>query len=228
MGLRHQILYFLPLLLAIGCAKRIPISYDRVQPNALVKVEKLSGQVYQGEIQQKSIDYLLLKEDRYHDRLTRINREDIASITGREFVEDGIGGFISEWEIREHQKNRNLWLYTIGGGSLSFGASFFIGSLLHRGLDDEKNGTKILWGTTGLGTITGTLLFARVGRKRDRLFAIEKLREQRYEIAKKQYHNHKIKHETVQQQLERERAERARQEQELRLLKEKIKNKKKK
>lgn len=229
MGARHQILYFLlsSLLFASGCAKRIPISYDQTQPNALVNIQTVSGQTCNGVIQEKTDDFLLLKENKYENHLTKINRGEIASITSREFVSDGQGEIISEWDIQEHQRNKNLLLYTIGGAGLSFGASFFIGSLIHRGLDNEENGNKILWGTTALGTAAGTCLFAKTGKKRDRFTAIENIREQRFEIAKTRYENEKSKHQSVQEQLEKEKAERARQEKELKLLKEKVKNKKK-
>ncbi len=230
MGERHLILYFLlsSLLIAIGCAKRIPISYDQARPNALVKIQTVTGQTCNGVIQEKKTEYLLLKENRYENHLTKINRGAIASITGRKFVYDGQGEIISEWEIQDHQRNKNLLLYTMGGAGLSFGASFFIGSLIHRGLDNnEENSNKILWGTTALGAAVGTYLFAKTGKKRDRVTAIENIREQRFEIVKKQYENERSKYQSVQEQLEKEKAERTRQEEELKLLKEKVKNKKK-
>jgi hypothetical protein len=227
---RHRILYFLigSLLITFGCARRFPISYDEIKPNARVKIQTFSGQTCDGVIQEKKIDHLLLKVNRYDNILTTIKREEIARITGREFVYDGIGEIVSEWEIKDNQKNKNFLLYTIGGAGLSFGASFFIGSLIHRNLDDAENGSKVLWGTTAMGTAAGTYLFARTGKKRDRYLAIEQIREQRFEAARNQVENQKQKRDSIQQQLEKEKAKREKQQQELRLLQEKVKNKKKK
>ncbi len=230
MGSRHRILYFLvgSLLIIFGCAKRIPISYDEVKPNALVKIQTFSGQTCNGVVQEKKGDHLLLKVNRYDNHLTAIKRKEIASITGREFVYDGIGEIVSEWEIEENQKNKNFILYSIGGAGLSFGASFFIGSLIHRNLDDTENSGKILWGTTALGTAAGTYLFARTGKKRDRYTAIDQIREQRFQAARNQFEDQKKKRNSIQEELEKEKAVREKQERELRLLKEKVKNKKKK
>lgn len=230
MGSRHLILYFLvgSLLMNFGCAKRIPINYDEIKPNALVKIHTFSGQTCNGVIQEKKIDYLLLKIDRNDNHLTTIKREEIASITGHEFVYDGVGEIISEWEIQENQRNKNFLLYTVGGVGLSFGASFFIGSLIHRNLDDAENGGKVLWGTTALGTAAGTYLFAKTGKKKDRYFAIEQIREERFKAARNQIDDRKKRRDSIQQQLEKEKAEREKQQQELKLLQEKIKTKKKK
>lgn len=227
---RHLILCFLvgSLLITFACAKRIPISFDEIKPNALVKIHTFSGQTCDGVIQEKKIDHLLLKINRYDNHPTTIKREEIASIIAHEFVYDGLGGIISEWEIQENLKNKNFLLYTIGGVGLSFGASFFIGSLIHRNMDDAENSSKVLWVTTALGTAAGTYLFARTGKKRDRYFAIEQIREERFKAARNKIVDQKRKRDSIQQLLEKEKAEREKQQQQLKLLKEKIKTKKKK
>jgi len=230
MGKRHLILCVLItiLIIASGCAKRIPISYDQAKPNALVKIQKFSGQSCSGVIQKKEVDYLVLKESKYDNHPTKINRNEIASISGRDFVYDGTGEIISEWEIEENRENNNLLLYTIGGVGLSFGASFFIGSLINRNADDVDEGKQLMWGTTVVGTATGTYLFAKAGRKRDRLLAIEELREQRFKLAKERYDSQKMKSDSIRKELEKEKAERAKQQEELKRLKEKAKKTKKK
>ncbi len=228
---RHQILYLLLvfLFLSIGCAKRISINYDEIKPNALVKIRTLSGQTFDGEIQGKNIDYLLLKMSQNDNRLKKIKRKEIAAISGREFVYDGVGEIISEWEIQEQKNNKNLLLYTIGGAGLSFGASFFIGSLIQRSLDDDsKNSNQVLWGTTALGTAVGSFLFVKTGKNRDRNLAIEKIREEHFNAAKKKYNDQKKKHDLVQKELEKEKAEQEKQAEELKLLQDKVKNKKQK
>ncbi len=230
MEARHLILCFLlsSLLITVGCAKRIPISYDQAQPNALVKIQTYSGQIIHGAIQKKQTDYLLIKENKFQNQLTRIKREDIASISSREFVYDGQGEIISEWEIQEKQRNKNLLLYSVGGAGLCFGTSFFIGSLIHRNLDDSDQGRNIMWATTALGTAAGTYLFAKSGRKRDRILAIEEIREQRFKFAKDHFEAQKQKHKSIQHELEKEKAEQAKRREELKQLQEKIKKNKKK
>ena len=230
MGKRHLILCVLliSLVIASGCAKRIPINYDQVQPNALVKIQTFSGQSCSGVIQKKEADFLLLKENKYSDHSTKINRGSIASISGRDFVYDGSGDIISEWEIKENRENKNLLLYTIGGAGLSFGASFFIGSLLHRNSDDIDEGNRLMWGTAALGTVTGTYLFAKAGRRRDRLVSIEKIREQRFRLAKEKYNSQKKKSDLIRIELEKEKAEQAKQQEELQRLKEQAQKAKKK
>ncbi len=229
MRIQHLILSLLLgfLFFTLGCAKRTFIGYDEIKPNALVKIETVSGQTYDGEIQEKNTDYLLLKMSQQDNQPYKIKREEISSISGREFVNDGVGRIISEWEIQEQKDNKNLLLYTIGGAGLSFGVSFFIGSLIHRSLDNDSiNDSQILWGTTAAGTAVGALLFAKTGNNRDRYVAIEKIREEHFNAAKNRYDDRKKKHDLVQKELEKEKAEQERQAQELKLLKEKVKNKK--
>jgi hypothetical protein len=230
MEARHLILCFLlsSLLITIGCAKRIPISYDQAQPNALVKIQTFSGQIINGAIQKKHADYLLIQENKFQNELTKIMREDIASISGREFVYDGQGEIISEWQIQEKQRNKNFLLYSVGGAGLCFGTSFFIGSLIHRNLDDSDQARKIMWATTALGTAAGTYLFAKSGRKRDRILAIEEIREQRFKFAKDQFEAQNQKHKSILHELEKEKAEQAKRREELKQLQEKIKKNNKK
>lgn len=85
---------------------------------------------------------------------------------------------ITEPEIQQHQTNNNFILYTFGGGALSFGASFFLGTIIERSINDSENNVA-LWATTGAGTLIGTLVFAKQGKIRDRNQAIEIIKEKR-------------------------------------------------
>lgn len=230
MRVRHQILYFLIVLgfISSGCAKRILFSYDEIKPNTILKIQTASGQRWNGLVQNKSSDHLLLKQNRLDNNFVKINRSDIIRITGREPVYDDLGEVISEWEIHDQRNNKNLALYSIGGLALSFGASFFIGSLVNRSIEDADRGQQLLWGTTAAGTAIGTYLFARLGRNKDRQIAIEKIRDQRFAAAKGKYEDRKKKHELIRQQLEKEKAEQERQARELKLLQEQMKSKKEK
>ncbi|MDZ7332405.1 MAG: hypothetical protein ONB13_04580 [candidate division KSB1 bacterium] len=230
MRVQHQILNFLIVFgfMFSGCAKRIQFSYDEIKPNSILKIQTVSGKLWNGLVQTKSSDHLLLKQSRLDDQYVKINRSDIIRITGRQPVYDDLGEVISEWEIQDQRTNKNLALYSIGGLALSFGASFFIGSLVNRSIEDADRGQQLLWSTTAAGTAIGTYLFARLGRDKDRQLAIEKIRDQRFAAAKGKYEERRKKHELIRQQLEKEKAEQERQARELKLLQEQIKSKKEK
>ncbi len=225
--------FFISLLLAVliittGCAKRVPIRYDQAQPNAVVQVTTISGKVCEGQIHDVSPTHLMIRTDKSSESLTKINRDEISAISGTDFVYDGQGEIISEWEIQEKKKNRNLFYYTLGGAGLSFGASFFIGSLIHRGLDDEDVGRTAMWSTTGVGTALGTFLFARAGKKRDRIATIEQIRDERFKLAKSKVNSERTKRQQVQEELSKIKAERDKKNEEIRRLQEKIEEQKKK
>lgn len=226
---RHLILCLvIGLLVAItACAKRIPLSYDQVQPNAVVKIVTNSGETYRGLVHDKTYDYLALKLQPNEPVASKISRDDIESITAKPFVTDASGAIISEWEIHQRQRNKNFYIYFAGGAALSFGTSFFIGSLINRGLSDEEQGEKAMWLTTGIGSVAGTLLFCRAGRQRDRTIAIEEIRDQRFRATKERFELEQSKRKQVRTELEKEKQERARQEAEIERLKEQIKKSKK-
>ena len=66
--------------------------------------------------------------------------------------------------------------FGIGGGLLSLGASFFVGSMMAQ--EAEEGGT-ILAAVTGAGTILGTSLFIHAGKKQDRKEAIQRIQKER-------------------------------------------------
>jgi len=215
------------LFITTGCAKRALLSYDQAPPLAFVKIGTVSGQTFNGTIEEKNSESLFLRTKKNNRSLTRISRDEIIWISGREFVYDGAGKIIPESEIQEQKKNNNFLIYTIGGAGLSFGASFFIGSLIHRGMDDEKNGRTAMWSTTALGTTVGTLLFAKSGKNRDRNIAIEAIRDQRFNQVKNQFENQKKKRSDIKNALEQEKADHAKKQAELERLKEELEKKKK-
>jgi hypothetical protein len=107
---------------------------------------------------------------------------------------------ITEGEIQKHQNNKNFVLYTLGGGALSFGASFFLGTVIDRGLGDS-NGDLALWATTGTGTVIGTVLFASQGKNRDRKQAIEVIKQRRKIEAANKLTNEKLKRQKIEEEL---------------------------
>ncbi|OQX83023.1 hypothetical protein B6D60_11185 [candidate division KSB1 bacterium 4484_87] len=130
-----------------------------------------------------------------------------------------------QWRLQWERKN--TYLYTVGGMGLSFGLSFFIGSLINRGMDDVDQGKTAMWITTGVGTAIGTFLFAKVGAKKDRAVAIDKIRKERYELAKKKAEEERLKRKKIVDEIERLRQERKKQDEELKRLMEEKKKKKK-
>lgn len=216
------------LFITTGCAKRAILSYDQAPPMALVEIGTVSGHTFNGTIEEKNSESLFLRTKKNNRSLTRINRDEIIWISGKAFVYDGAGKIIPESEIQAQKKNNNFLIYTIGGAGLSFGASFFIGSLIHRGMDDEENGRKVMWTTTALGSAVGTLLFVKSGKNRDRNIAIESIREQRFNRIKDQFESQKKKRSDIKNELEKEKSDHAKKQAELERLKKELEKEKKK
>ncbi len=93
---------------------------------------------------------------------------------------DEAGKPLTKTEVAQKRTNKNFLLFTVGGGALSFGASFFAGALIDR--DANSDHTK-LWAITGAGTVIGTALFAHNGRVRDHNLAVEAVKDSRKESA---------------------------------------------
>lgn len=207
----------------VGCSKRYVVNYDMVKNNSLVNIKTNSGASYEGIVKLKKPSFIVLNTNRNSTNAQKIERTSIDYIKTAPPVFDYQKDVISEWEIDNQKGTKNTWLYTIGGAGLSFGASFFAGSLVHRGMDTSENKDEALWGITGTGTLIGTALFMNTGRKRDREAAIMEIRDKRYDLAKKEIDQKKKKHDEIHQELEREKEERAKQESEMKRLMERIK-----
>ncbi len=219
---------FIFSLFFVGCAKRIPIAYNQAQPQALVKIQTVSGKTVTGIVRANKPSFVILQTDKNRkDALVKINHNEIKTIQGYQNVErDALGKIISPWEIEKRTGNKNKLLYTAGGLGLSFGISFFIGSLINRGIDDVDKGETAMWTATGVGTAVGTFLFARAGARKDRRIAVNKIRKERFEIAQKKAEEERLKRKKILEEIERLKAERRRQDEELKKLMEKAKKKK--
>jgi len=218
------------ILAVMGCVKRIPLNYEQTRPNSLVQIKTVTGKTCEGLVRNKKPSFVVIQVDKNdRNKIAKINRDDIASIIGqKEYVYDAAGNVISDWEIDRVKKNKHLLLYAIGGGGISLGASFFIGSLINRGIDDVDQGNNAMWATTAVGTTIGTILFSRAGSQKDRLAAIDQIREYRYELAKKQAEKERLKRKKIQEEIQRLKAERQKQNEEMKKLMEKAKKKNKK
>jgi hypothetical protein len=165
----------LSLFILSGCAKRIyDVTYDDLEKTNRVEVtlssrEKIVGTVVKAEPHQ----LILLVKDR---KLKPVPKSSIHLIKRWPPVYDDFGRGISEDEIESVKTNRNTFIYGVGGGILSFGVSFFIGSAVAQ---DTAGGGSALAATTLAGGGIGTYLFVKAGQAKDRKEAIQKVRDRR-------------------------------------------------
>lgn len=153
----------------------------------------------------------------------------LAYLTGcasKALLRDEAGHPISEAEVKAKKKNNNLILFAVGGTALSFGASFFIGSLLDRGNDDESR--TALWITTGVGTVAGLVYFVHTGSTRDFNYAVEAVKEERKQEVAQKLAREEQKQSKLKREKQRLLEERKRQEAERKKLMEELKKKQKK
>lgn len=137
---------------------------------------------------------------------------------------DESGKVITEEELKEHKGRGNFLLYTLGGGALSFGVSLFLGSLVQRASD---NGNAAFVSITVGGTIVGISFFAWQGLKRDRLQAIEKIKEQRKNETLIRLRREQQKQEQIKKTTEKIKEEREKLEEEKKKLIEELEKRKK-
>ncbi|MBN2012474.1 hypothetical protein JW960_24305 [candidate division KSB1 bacterium] len=211
------------VLLISSCAKRIPVSYQKVEDNQYVNVRTRNGESFEGIVKAKQETYLVLQKEAQSKSLNKIARNNITEILSAPPVYDYENKIISEFDIQKIQHGKNARLFTIGGAALSFGTSFFAGSLLQRGLASDDSTNAVMWGVTGVGTIAGTGWFFHKGKTKDRAVAIEAIRDYRYRLAEKEMEKNKGRKQEVSQEMEKIKQERARQDEELKRLMERLK-----
>lgn len=141
-------------------------------------------------------------------------------------LKDDTGQPIKRSEVEARKTGNNFWLYTIGGGALSFGASFFAGAMLERSVDSENRAA--LWSVTGAGTVIGTLIFAHNGKVRDYNLAVEAVKDSRQRELDKKIKSEQQRQENLTSERKRLEDERKRQEAERAKLLEQIRSKQKK
>ena len=138
-------------------------------------------------------------------------------------LRDEVNQPITENEVKAKKSSKNLLLYSLGGGALSFGASFFAGSMVDRGLDSDSR--TALWVITGAGTLAGTAVFAHTGSVRDFNQAVEAVKDDRKELVDQQILGEKKKQENLTTQRKKLEDERKRQEMEREKLLQQIREK---
>jgi len=149
-----------------------------------------------------------------------------SACASRVVLRDEMGQPIAREEVEAKKHNKNFWLYTIGGGALSFGASFFAGSMINRSvISDSSDSQTALWIVAGAGTLVGTALFAQHGRTRDFNQAVEAVKEDRQGAIGSKIVDERKKQEIIASERKKLEDERKRQEMEREALLRKIRKK---
>lgn len=158
------------LLIFSGCMKYSLTSYDEIKRSNYVEIVQMSGEKIRGTVLKSEPHQLVILRNSRYEKV--VSRSSIRSIMLKPPVYDDFGRGVSEEEIESVQTNRNAQIYGIGGGVLSLGTSFFIGSLI-----GESGNTVAL--CAGLGGTLGTYLFIRAGISKDRRDAVYRICEER-------------------------------------------------
>jgi hypothetical protein len=157
-----------------GCSKQVLVNYPDVEKNNWVTVTLFSGETVTGNVV-KAEPYMLTIQDKT-GRQRSVEASQVRKIKRIPSYYDDFGNAISENDIARVRTNRNATIFGFGGGLLSFGTSFFIGSLIAQNTQD---GGPALLATTAAGGILGTLFFIQAGRQLDRKEAALKIQNQR-------------------------------------------------
>ena len=163
------------ILLLAGCSQMQQVRYGELEPTNTVEVKLKSGATVKGTLVEAEPHQLVVQKGMMGSR--SIAKADIASVKRMPPVWDQFGKGISEAEINKIKTNKNSLTYGIGGGLLSFGASFFAGAVLANSISDSSGA--VLGATTGIGGVLGTVLFVKAGKNKDRNDAIEAICEDR-------------------------------------------------
>ncbi len=168
--LRRIVILISLVLFLFSCTSYRMTSYEQVEATNYLEITKFSGEKITGTvIDAKPHQIIILLDDESRRAVTRSS---IRSIKQKEPVYDEFGRGISEPEIAAIKTRKNRTVYGIGGGILSFGASFFLGSLF----GEDGNTVAV---TTAAGGVLGTYLFIHAGSRKDRKDAITKIRDLR-------------------------------------------------
>jgi hypothetical protein len=214
------------LFLFSGCAKRIPLNYNNLESGTYVYISLSSGESIRGEIEKIEDKEIVVRPWDDMARTRKLVRSEIMEISKKPAIYDEGKKVIPESEIKKYQKNLNKWLFTIGGGALSFGVTFFLAANILHETDDGAQGTA-LWVPTGLGTVIGGTIFRFQGGRLDRHNAIEQIKEERKVAAIKEMNSTKKKRSVVEKELKDVKDDREKQNQEINDLLKQINQKKK-
>ena len=174
-SLRLFIVLFFTFAMFLGCGSRLQdVMYEEAEKTNRIEVTTVSGRKVEGTIVKMEPHQLTLFLK--NKKVGTIAKSSIRMIKRYPPVNDDYGRGIPEEDIESVKTNRNAVIYGIGGGALSFGAGFFIGSM--AGKESSDGSTVLIASTLGVGGL-GTYLFVRAGKVKDRKDAIEVIRDQR-------------------------------------------------
>ncbi len=211
------------LLFSINCSNRIALSGDHLLKKQTVTLEMKNGEKLTGEIREVDEQQIILINEVGHS--WGADRSQIVKVYGPRPVFDHNNRIISEREIKVNKTNHNLWLFTMSGGLLSAGVGFFLSNMISRANDELRN--SIVPVGTGLATVGGGYWFSRMGWKKDRHKAIQKIRYLR-ELDEQYLSEEELKKRNIEQELQQLKKNRQQQEQELEFLRQQIQEKEKK
>lgn len=207
-------------ILNSNCANNSALSYNGLAKKQDVMVTTSRGESYKGTIIDIDENRMTLLEPNGAQKT--LVKSELSRITGPQPIYDDTGAIISKSEIASAKGHSNMLRYLLGGSALSFGASFFIGSLIDRQVSDEGEQGPLMWGTAGAGTLVGATVFSIMGNKKDQSAAIAKVREKRRREAVTDLAKEKDRQRTIKDELKKLEKEREQQEKEMKELQDKL------
>lgn len=159
-------------MFSFACSHRVFIEPESLKKNQVMQIELQNGDKIDGLVIGLGGESVAIQNEKGVEQ--RIQMSEIKSVKGPEPVLDAYGQIITETEIKSVKQNKNLKSYSISGGLISLGLSFFTSAMISRQQDEDKRDA-VIYGGTAAGTVVGTSIFAILGARKDRQDAINNL-----------------------------------------------------
>lgn len=183
------------LSMLTGCTKRSLVPYEQVENANYIYIKLTSGESIEGTAFKNEPHQISILEKDGEERV--VSKSTIKTIYRKPPIYDDFGKGISEEEIKAVKTSKNTVIYGLGGGALSLGVSFFVGSAI------QGSGTQLAV-TMAVGGGVGTFFFINSGRAKDRRDAIENIRQRRRSIELRKEEANTQTPSAIQKQLEME------------------------
>jgi hypothetical protein len=173
--MKNRLSFVLPVLVfCSSCSHYTAVDYREVEKTNTVALKQDTGSSIKGTVfKVEPHQIVLLDRNR---QTVAVPKSTIVSIRRKKPVLDDFGKGISEDEIGQRKTGKNTTLYGIGGGMLSFGISFFVGSMIGN---SANQGASVMASTSACGTVLGTAWFLHAGKNKDRKTAIQLIKTER-------------------------------------------------
>ncbi len=158
-------------ILILSCSTRQVLLDKRdFHPNQTITIETRDGAKISGLVTHANADAVLMRDTSGKQRgfLTK----NIVSAIGPNPVLDDNGIIVSEAEIDSMHTSSHVTTFAIVGGFMSGGISYLVSRMVTNEIL-KKNREAPLYIATVTGISMGTILFARVGHRKDREKAID-------------------------------------------------------